>query len=107
MARRRSALKGETVTEDIKAVMADRPKPKPARVVISCDLRSRALKRAIEEVAQEEGVSRSDVIRYAVTEFLKLYHDGEVDWSKIREPATKNPKVAWRLRLPSVEEVIG
>ena len=99
MARRRDAF--GTVAQDVRDVLAERPKPKPKRSKATYDL-PRAIVKAVNEIAKAEGVARSDAVAWALAELVAQYRAGEVDWTECREPAVRNPRAAWKLVLPDL-----
>ncbi len=90
----------QTVGDDLAAVLADRPKPKPKRSKATYDL-PRSIIQAVNDIAQAEEVTRSDVVAWALQVFIKRYHAGNVDWTHHRKPAVNNPRATWKLVIPA------
>ena len=97
MAKRKDPL--ATVADDVAAILAERPKPKPKRSKATYDL-PKPIVQAVNEIAKAEEVARSDVAAWALWELIRRYRAGEVDWTDHRELATRNPRARWRLVLP-------
>lgn len=71
---------------------------KSARPKGTYDL-SLALIEAIQEVAAREDVAQSDIVAWALVEFLERYQAGQVDLSPHKKPA-RSLRVAQKLDLP-------
>jgi metal-responsive CopG/Arc/MetJ family transcriptional regulator len=54
---------------------------------------------AVEDIAKRESVARSDVVAWALVEFVERYRASQVDWAKHKRP-TKSLRVDWKLELP-------
>jgi len=57
---------------------------------------------AVNSIAKDENVSRSDVVAWALAELIGAHKAGNVDWTEQRDPAFTNPRAKWKLRLPDI-----
>jgi len=54
----------------------------------------------VKEVAEREDVAQSDIVAWALTDFLERYANGGVKLSEHKRPA-KSLRVTWKLELPA------
>lgn len=57
------------------------------------------LKKQISELAEKMGVAASQIVTYALIQFLQSYQQDEIDLSKYRVPS-RSPRYEWKLVFP-------
>lgn len=98
MTKKRQSAYDPTIAE----MLGDKPKPSKRRPKMTYDLPPSIITR-IREVAEAENTSQSDIVAYALSQFLNAYDEGHINLDPYKR-RTASLKWEWALNIPTDEE---